>query len=380
MASAGHFANGPAGETLAAEDLSRFDPILVCIDTLLTDLILWGLDRTTAATLERIESLRIAAESTGVRPNAPRHAGLGRLAGALSRLGTRLREYSGRVVTTTELDVLAEIAVTLNLLRAIRANTGALPLSDFAGATHKEYVPAPPLDVQGLGLEAWISPGYAGVTAYVADLRTGRILTRTATRQAGAAQARPPADWAAELAEGHAFGKSPRTLRDLASHRFVLSGALLAPDSGRLSGSQETALAERPRLPQGHPRLRAFMLLGRGDAVRIARRLVFDPLGRPPHSPPVALLPVLSMTASDFDQKTQELSFQVTLPGGTHMDCRLTFRDDRETWIDQLETLSRTSPPPRHLFARLSLQGGALRIEPLTAYFRDEPPQHLTLG
>jgi hypothetical protein len=373
-----------AGEKLPPEDEARFAPILARAETLIAEILTFGLQRTTRATLERIDALSTLARTAGVREGAPRHAGLGRLLRTVARLRRALAELQDRLVTTTERDVVRELAVLHDLVRALRANTGALPLSSYAGAVQQEYVEVPAIDGQGLGFEAWVTPaGFAGVTAYVADLRTGRVLTRTGTLDAGlAAQAAArgwgSASWASELAGKPAFASGPITFLDLARGRFRLVGALVAPDSGRLSGSGKTQLAARPRIAMDDPRLRPSTLLDAGDAVRIARRLGFDPLGRPPPSPPVALLPVGRVTPSRFDRVAQTLRFEIVSPGGGRIACALTYREERALWIDNLEALCRAAPPPRFLFARLSLDGGGLTAEPLAATFDEGEPRQLT--
>jgi hypothetical protein len=373
-----------AGEELPAEDVDRFRPTLDRVEALVAELVSFGLQRATPATLERVDALVIAARALGVRDGAPRHAGLGRIARGLERLRQILGEFQARLVTTTELDVLGELAVLRNLARAVRANTGALPLADFAGATQQEYLEVPAIDAQGLGFEAWTTPaGFAGVTAFVADLRSGRVLTRTNTLPADlaadfASRGWSSNSWADQLAAQPAFAGASVTYLDLARNRFLLSGAMVAPDSGRLSGSGKTQLGKRPPIPLDDPKLRPSTILGAADAVRIASRLGFDPLGRPPSSPPVAILPVRSISASRFDRASQRLSLAVETDRGARVGCALTYRDDRALWIDNLERLARAVTPPRALFVRLRLDGGALVIEPLTAYFEKGPPRHLT--
>jgi hypothetical protein len=153
---------------------------------------------------------------------------------------------------------------------------------------------------------------------------------------------------------------------------------MVAPDSGRLSGSSKTQLGKRPPVPIDDPKLRPGTILGAADAVRIASRLGFDALGRSPSSPPVALIPVRSFSASRFDRASQRLSFLIETARGATIPCILGYRDDRALWIDNLERLARAATPPRALFARLRLEGGALALEPLTAYFEKGGPRHLT--
>ena len=373
------------------EDLARFGAVLERVDTLVAELISFGLQRATAATLERIDALALAARALGVRDGAPRQAGLGRIARTLDRLRQVMDELRQRLVTTTEYDVLRELSVLRNLARAIRANTGALPLADIAGATQQEYIDAGVVDAQGLGLEAWTTPaGYAGVTAFVADLRTGRVLTRTATLPAEIAEGFADrswgsATWADQLVAQPAFAGATVTYLELARGRYLLTGAMIAPDTGRLSGSGKTQLARRPPVSLTDPRLRPHALQGAADAVRLAARLAFDPLGRPPTSPPVGLVPVRAVSPAHFDRLTQRLTLTIETAAGARAPCALTYRDERALWIDNLERLGRITPPPRALFCRLRLGGegedraaGALILEPLTAHFEKGGPRHLT--
>jgi hypothetical protein len=373
------------GERLPPEDVERFKPILERCDVLVSELLTFGLQRMSKATLERVDSLVMLARSAGVRDAAPREAGLGRLVRALEALRQVLDEFLQRLVTTTEREVLRALGVVRNLCRAVRANTGALPLIDFAGATQQEYEPVAVLDVQGLGFEAWVTPtGFAGVTTYVADCRTGRIYTRTQALPAELAEQFASRNWSSgwsdQLAAQPAFGGRSENGLDLAKNRFLLSGALLAQDSGRLSGSSKTQLAKRPPLPLDDARLRPTLLLGAGDAVRIARRLGFDALGRPPSSPPVALIPLKAISDSHFDDATQELSIGFLTTSDVELSCVLTYREDRELWFNNLERLTRAASPPRAIFGRLQLDAGGFRVEPITAYFEKGSPRHLTHG
>jgi hypothetical protein len=375
---AGGAARAPRGETLPPEDVLRFEPVLVRAEALIAEMVSFGLQRSTATTLERARTLSIVARTMGVRDGAPRHAGLGRLVRALDRTSQALEEFQQRIVTTTELDVLRELGIVRNIIRAVRANAGALPLSDFAGATQQEYVTLPALDAQGLGFEAWVTPaGYAGVTAYVADLRTGRVLTRTNALPMDGDEGRS-AGWAEGLGAQPAFAGNSLTYLELARGRFLLSGAMIAPDSGRLSGSGKTQVAKRDPLPWGDPKLRAATLLGAGDALRIAERLGFDPLGRPPASPPVALVPVDGVRVSRFDRATQRLVLELTTKSGARLVSGIAYRDDRALYLDNLEKLARATPPPRLVFGRLKVDSEGFGIEPLTAYFDTGRPRHLT--
>ncbi len=362
-----------SGEKLPDQDLTRFQPILDRVDRLVAELVSFGLSRTSPATLERVDGLIISAQTIGVRDGAPRNAGLGRLRRRLESLREVLAQFQQRVVTTSELRVLRELAIVRNLARALRANTGHLPLFDFAGATQQEYEPIAVLDVQGLGFEAWTSDaGFVGVTAYVTDLRTGRILTRGNARPVE--QVSTPDVLAAEPA----FGGAAVGYAELARGRFLVSGAELAPDSGRLSGSKKTQLAKRSALALDDPKLRNASFAGIADAVRIARRLGFDALGRPPASPPVALIPMSACTPPEFDRATQRLRFFIATTAGPFLPIVTHYRDDRSLWIDNLEKMARARAQPKVLFARFSLDSSDLWIEPITAYYDKGAPQHLT--
>jgi hypothetical protein len=368
----------PQGEKLPAEDVLRFEPVLARCEALIAEMISFGLQRSTATTLERARTLSVVARTMGVRDGAPRHAGLGRLVRALDRTCQALEEFQQRIVTTTELDVLRELGIIRNIVRAIRANAGTLPLADFAAATQQEYVALPALDCQGLGFEAWVTPaGYAGVTAYVADLRTGRVLTRTNALPADGDEGRH-AGWAEALGSQAAFAGNSLSFLELARGRFLLSGAMIAPDSGRLSGSGKTQVAKRDPLPLDDPKLRAATLLGAGDALRIAERLGFDPLGRPPASAPVALVPVDAVRVSRFDRATQRLGLELTTKSGARLVSGIAYRDDRALYLDNLEKLARATPPPKLVFGRLKVDSEGFGIEPLTAYFDKGRPRHLT--
>jgi hypothetical protein len=370
-----------AGEKLDAVDVTRFEVVLGRADLLVTELLTYGLQRLSAGSIERVDSLIMAARSLGVRDAAPHHAGLGRLVRALEGLRTELVNFLARKVTTTELDVLRWLGVVRNIGRAVRANTGALPLFEFAGATQQEYEPVAVMDIQGLGFEAWVTAtGYAGATSYVADLRTGRLYTRTNSLPAELAAEQASrswrSDWADGLAAEPAFGGKSTSVSSLSKHRYLLSGAMVAPDTGRLSGSSKTQLAERPSLALDDPKLRALHLLGKVDAVRLTKRLGHDPLGRAPLLP-MALVPVAGFTPTRFDPLNQELSFEVQAPTFT-LPVRARYSDARARYIDNLEKLVRADPPPKMLFCRLVLEEGGLHLEPITAHFEKSPPQHLT--
>ncbi|HSN98163.1 MAG TPA: hypothetical protein VLS89_07690, partial [Candidatus Nanopelagicales bacterium] len=381
---AGAGAGRGGGERLPQEDVERFLPVLERVDALVAEIVSLGLQRVTEATLERIESLALAARALGVRDAAPRDAGLGRVVRTLDRLRQVVGEIRARIVTTTELDVLRELSVLRNLARAIRANTGALPLADFAGATQQEYVEAGVVDAQGLGFEAWTTPaGFAGVTAFVADLRTGRVLTRTNTLPAEiasglAARGWGTTSWAEQLAAQSAFAGVSISFLDLGRGRYLLTGAQIAPDSGRLSGSGKTQLARRAPVPLDDPRLRPSVLLDAGDAARIAGRLGFDPLGRAPSSPPVALIPVRAVSSARFDRMTQRMTMVIETARGARALCALTYREERSLWLDNLERLGKAQVTPDALFCRLRLEDGALALEPITAYYKGAGPRHLT--
>ena len=366
------------GERLAPEELARFGPLLGRTSKLIAELLTFGLQRTTSMTLERLDALVIAVKTLGVRDAAPRDAGLGRLLRTLERLRQVLEDFQRRLVTTTELDVMRELAIARNLIRALEANTGALPLMDFAGATQQEYEPTAVLDIQGLGLESWTTTaGFGGVTSYVADLRTGRILTRTNALPSEQLDAMG-GNWRDQLAASPAFAGASVTYTELARGRFLLSGALVAADAGRLSGSGKTQLAKRPALAMADEKLRSATLLAGGDAIRLARRLSFDALGRPPPSPPLVLVPVAKVGPTHFDRLTQQLSVSLLTPAGVELPCVLTYRDSISLWVDNLDRLSRTMTAPVAVLCRLRLELGGLFIEPLTAHFADGKPQHLT--
>jgi hypothetical protein len=236
-----------------------------------------------------------------------------------------------------------------------------------------------------VGFEAWVTPaGFAGVTAFVADLRTGRVLTKTNAlpqEVAGDISMRGfgAVGWADQLAAQPAFAGSSVSVLDLARGRFLLSGAMVAPDSGRLSGSGKTQVAKRPPLSLDDPKLRPLKIEGAADAQRIARRLGFDPLGRPPSSPPVALLPIRGLLESRFSSAEQRLYFGLVTNNGTQLGSSLGYREDRALWLDNVEKLAKKSTTaPAALLVRLRLDDAGLSLEPLTAHWTGRPPQHLT--
>jgi len=379
-----HAAKAPeraSGEPrLPKEDVARFAPILSEVDALVAETTALGLRRAARALGDRVRALSARAASMRARARAPREAGLARLASTLDRLSTLLSALEGPDAGTAEAGALAALAVTRNLSRALRANTGALPLEDMAGSAHREYVEVPPIEVQGLGLEAWVTAGgIAGVTAYVAVLGEGRVLTRTTLTKGKPAAPMDPRTWAEALAAGPAFARSSITMRDLARGRFALSGAKIAPSYGRLSGSSATSAASRPALPCEDPRLALHVLAGPKDAARHGQSLVFDPLGRPPRAWPIALLPVSSLAPSDFDPATQALTLRMRVGRGAKLRTSLAFRDERALWFDNLEVLSRAARPPRWLSVRLGREGGELVIEPISALSQDAGWLDLTL-
>ncbi len=373
------------GEKLSAEDVERFEPLLGRIETLIAELVTFGLQRVTAATLERVDALTITAQTMGRREDAPHHAGLGRLFRLLQGLRQSLEDFKKRLVTTTEHEVLLSIGRVRNLVRALRANTGALPLFEFAGAIQQEYEPVPVLDVQGIGFESWITlSGFAGVTAYVLDLRTGRVLTRTNTLPKDQADALAAGGWGStswqdQLASQPAFAGTSVTYLELANGRFLLSGAMVAKDVGRLSGSSKTQVAKRPKLPLDDPKLRPVFLMGAGDAVRFAQQLEFDPLGRPQSSAPVAIVPITGLSPTSFDELHQRILVDLHTEGGACLACALNYRDEHSLWFDNLDFSSKAERPPRFVLCKLGLGWAGLSVEPLTAWFETGgQPAHLT--
>ncbi|MDI1446708.1 hypothetical protein [Polyangium sp. 6x1] len=367
-------------EPLPAEDAARFAPILAEVDALMAEVVTLGLRRAARVSGDRVREL--AARATAMRPRSrgPRDAGLGRIARALERLAALLPALDGPDAGAAEADALRELAITRNLGRALRANTGALPLEDIAGASQRAYVEVPPIEVQGLGLEAWVAAGgVAGVTAYVAVLGEDRVLARTLLTKGKPARPADPRAWAEGLAAGPAFARSGITMRDLSRGRFALSGARIALSHGRLSGSRATSVVMRPALPLGDARLAQHVLAGPKDAARLVRSLGFDALGRPPRSSPIVVLPVQGLSPSDFDHATQALSLRMRASAGVELRTSLSFREERSLLFDNLEVLSRAARPPRFLCVRLAREGGALVIEPLSAMLADGTTLDLTL-
>ena len=379
-AAAGAGLRARGGETLAPEEMERFAPLLVRIESLIAELLTFGLQRMSAGTLERTDALIAFAAGITKRDAAPRDAWVGRIVRSLKPLRTLLQQFQEHIVTITELVVLREIAIVHNLVRAMRSNTGALPLAEFAGSVQQEFDPIPALDIQGLGLEVWTAvSGHQGVTAYTLDLRSGRMLTRSESKPAELAEraANSAAGWADQAIAASAFSGTTITLADIARERYLVQGALAA-ESGRLSGSGKTQASKREKLDLEDPKLRAALLTGLADAQRIAARFVFDPLGRPPASPPIALVPIARMTPTAYDKLRQELSFEIETAGGMTLPCILTYRDVHALWFDNLDRLSRAANPPRALLCRLRLDEQGLTVEPLTAHFKKGAPKHLT--
>jgi len=370
-------------ERLPVEDLARFSPLLAEIDALLAAMLTMGLRRAARVCLHKTRTLAAKAAAMKPRPRAPREAGLGRIARSLDRLAVLLPSIGGANAGASEGRALAEMAVLRNLGRAIRANMAALPLVDFAGALRSEYVEVPTLEVQGLGLEAWLDPaGNAGLTAYVAviggDRMVSRVLSRTTLMRFTPGQTIPPT-WIESLASGPAFARSGATMRDLSRGRFVLSGARVAYATCRLSGSGATNASVESPLSPDDARLAPFVLQNLQDALRLGKALAFDPLGRPPPSLPIVLLPIASLSPSDFDPATQRLTMRLGLVGGASLATSLSFREDRSRFFDNLEVLSRAVIQPRWLCARLVREEGELVIEPITAVFSLLGPRDLDI-
>ncbi len=359
------------GERLPAEDLVRFQPILDEISALISTILTLGLRRGSKVLSVRLERALLLALSLRPRPSAPREAGFGRVTRSLERLSASLPALEGPDPGRAETRALAELAVLRNLIRALRANTGKLPLADIAGASRSEYIEISSLEVQGLGLEAWgIASDTFGLSAYLAVLGTNRILVRSVLAKGKTNEGQPgrlPLAWAERAARGPAFAHGSVTMRDLAHGRFALSGARFAPSTGRLSGSGTTSAASRPTLPLDDELLRPFVLSNATSAVRLAELLTFDPLGRPPPTQSLVLLPVRSLSPSDFDASTQRLSLRIRTQGGATLPTTLPFREERSLYFDNIEILSRAARPPAWLFVRLGRDGGELVVEPITA-------------
>ena len=369
-------------ERLTEADAARFAPVLAEVEALVAEILTVGLTRAARGTGARVAALAARAAAISKRRKTAaaggRDVGLGRLSRTLDRLAVSLDALAGTDAGEAAAAALGELGVARNLVRALRANTGALPLADFAGTARSEYLEVPALEVQGLGLEAWRAPGgAAGVTAYVAVLGEDRVLARTAV-----APATPGPDvraWAEPLARGPAFAASGVTLRDLSRGRFTLTGARIAPGTGRLSSSASTSAAERKPLPPAAPELRPFVLASASDAARFGGKIGFDPLGRPRPSLPLALLPVRALAPSDFDAVTQRLILKMELSTGRTVTTSLPFREDRAVWFDNLEELTRAATAPRWLLVRLARDADELLIEPLTAHVPGAGTLDLTL-
>lgn len=371
------------GERLPAEDIQRFSPVLDELGLLVSMAVTRGLHRSAKGMRERIEHVFLAASAMRPRPGAPREAGLGRIARSLERLLSMLDSLDGPDAARLGDRALRELAILRNLSRALKANTGKLPLADIAGGSRSEYVEISSIETQGLGLEAWAFPsGTFGLSAYLAVLGTSQILVRTVLAKGLASSAdlgRASVAWAERAALGPAFARGSVTMRDLAEGRFALSGARFAPSSGRLSGSSTTSASARPKLPLDDERLLPFVLCDAASALRLSRVLSYDPLGRPPPVQPLVLLPLGSISPSDFDASTQRLALRFRTRGGTSLATRISFRQERAFYFDNLEVLSRAAKPPSWLFARLSREGGELAIEPITAELPTIGALHLTL-
>jgi hypothetical protein len=370
-----------AGERLPEQDAARFAPLLAEAEALVAEVLTVGIARAATTVEPMIRGLAARTGAERPRPAAPREAALGRLSRALGALAAYLSEARAGEALPAEAAALRELSLVRNLVRALRANTGALPLGDVAGGLRREYAEVPALEVQGLGLEAWTAPGGAvGVTAYVAVLGEERVLARTVVHAGNRIEAveGPPA-WAKELSQRPAFASSGVTLRDLSRGRFLLAGARVSASAGLLSGSATTSATPlEPLLPED-PRMAPFVLQSAADARCLSARLAFDALDRPAGSLLVALLPIEGMSPSDFDPVTQRLSLRLLAAQGRELSVSLPFRAGQGFFFDNLEVLSRAARPPRWLLVRLGREGAALSIEPLTAHLDGPVPVHLTL-
>lgn len=381
---------------MAPEDVARIAPILDEVAALVAEIVTLGLRRAGRVTIERLRRTMAMAASVRPRSGAPREAGLGRITRSLERLSDLLPSLEGPDTALSGEKALAEVAALRDLVRALRANTGHLPLADMAGATRSEYVELATLEVQGLGLEAWVGPGGTlGLSAYVAVLGGGlgrrapngdpepqamngaRTLVRSVLTKGQTT--RDLRAWAERAAAGPAFAHGSVTLRDLAHGRFALSGARFAPATGRLSGSSTTSAAAKPLLPLDDEALRPFVLTNAEDAARLGRALAFDPLGRPQATRAVVLLPVRGFSPSDFDASTQRLSLRIRTAGGATLATSLPFREDHALYFDNLEVLSRAARPPSWLSVRLGRDGGELLVEPIMAILPELGPLDLSI-
>ena len=299
------------GERLPTQDVERFAEILDRTDQIAARLLTFGLQRAGGAVFDRVDALIIAAQTAGVRDGAPRNAGLGRLVRALEALRDDLKHFQQRVVTVRELTSSRSSRSCANVGRAIRANSGRLPLADFAGATQQEYDGAGPRRA---------GPGPGGLARLGLRRRDG-VRRRSAHRSDLDAHERAPRRAA------------PRQLGGLARRRQRVRervGELHQARAGAVPALGRAALRRRAPLRQREdPARRARRAearrseAARGDDRRHRRRgparaaARVDPLGRPPASPPIALVDVAAIEPPRSIASRRSSSSRSTRPAGS---------------------------------------------------------------
>jgi hypothetical protein len=299
-----------------------------------------GLCRLSSASQARFETLATSAHGVDL----PRLERL--LRGLADEIGGWLRRDS----QASSGGILARAAQAAALSTALQALQPSL-----VGRHRSRYERVGELELVGMGARAWRTrSGYAGLTVYLWERRSGRWNTWTDARPVGTPGFSALARYTAPGPWGGC--ESPAAA---ATRRFRLTGAW-RNSAGRLSGRESMRMVEigMPGPDDGNA-ISSWSAL-----VPIAWQAFGTGLAEPNDLVQVVLLEPKAWAGSTYDQVLQELRVGVVDRDGRALLLALSHTDENQRAIETLEAAVRNHPPL--ILGILHLRHGALAVEPIS--------------
>jgi hypothetical protein len=246
-----------------------------------------------------------------------------------------------------------------------RLDAGSLPeeLEDLVGVPRRTFTPVDGLvEVHCLGASAWVTDSdYVGVSLYLYAPASGRMLQAAAARPTMYFGTDPGRLWTQPISDSLAL-----TVQELAHGAWALDHVRISHD-GRVSLHAELGATPAPEVGS-----QAYAAVSVPDALAAVDRVAaaeLDPLAQ--EGPVLVCIEPGSWGRLEIDDKHARAVLALRDLRGAPIEVHVPLREENNLWVDNLSTLTGTVLRPDALFGRVSVVGGALRLEPWTALYHE---------
>lgn len=358
---------------LDSTQLQREKNIQVSLDVVtdikkfVSDIIIMGLSRLPATTVEEMEQMAVICHN----------AGFATIEKQFRKLKSEAELYFKKNARFSRAYMLNTLTRIWNLCTAIQENQGDMGLLEVLVGKHKSaYHDIPPVKLYGMGAEGWVSKaGYEGITFYFYNTRLGKWLTYSNSRPtyyedihvnvSRMYKGSPP--WGAE-GSLEAFSKSKIKL---------INGKM--NEEGRLSSSSETIGKILQKTDTSENFLKEMAYYDWRQLYQKLEKEFVLTFADKEENANLVLLKVSKWGQDRFDNISQIFRIPVYDVEGRKLFVSLRYSEENKPLIQKLEAFERMKHFPEMVLGKIFIEDGSLIVIPVSAYYPDGSIVNLTL-